>query len=88
MNIEDIRLTTEELSNALDKAFKNDNIANPANIALFSIECANDATDKAIKKIRERLDMELDSGENSPTICRNIHYFTKELYLMEKADRR
>ncbi len=31
-------------------------------------------------RIAKRLDTELDSGENTATICRNIHFLMKELY--------
>ncbi len=31
-------------------------------------------------RIARKLDEELDSGENTATICRNIHFLMKELY--------
>ncbi len=62
LNVEDIRLTPEEAKVALDKLFPNKNTrATPGNIALFGLECANTATDKAIKKSVEVVDDLLDS---------------------------
>lgn len=69
LNIDDIRLTQSELAKAWNYGLSSkDNVSALAHIA-------NTATDKAIREIAKRLDEELDCGENTPTICRNIHHF-------------
>ena len=53
---------------------------NKARIKFGGKEMGLSVREKTLLEVAKRLDRELDSGENTPSICKNIHFYMKELY--------